>query len=218
MRSPKALARRFLEWPRELILWFGGFPFVWFTLLVPPVLAVLAFWVYGGPPKGLKVAAMVLEVGGLVAVGRGLLKTQERFDPRKASLWTRARNYLGTFPPPWGRKPIIGNLSAALSGVGGVSVGGTLTALRPTATTEQRLEALEAEVKLLQEGAAKTTQELAQYRQETRELLAKERQERELGDQRTAKEVVELATGDLAAQAIGWVWLLFGAVLHGWPV
>lgn len=199
-----------VSWPRKLLKWAAEPDPLWLCLS----LAVLALYFVLGPGRSesqTRLVGLALQLCGLATVGWGIRKTRKFFGlPPLASA---ARDWLRRVPRPFGRVVEGHVLMAGEAGFGVEGSARLSVDVRPDATLEERVAAIESRVR-----------ELDQRHEETRRLLDREARDRQaaLDEERTTREKVDneirsnltlSQTGGLYLSVVGLVWLSLGLTL-----
>jgi hypothetical protein len=163
------------------------------------------------PGDAVQTAGTILSLLGIWTTVDGLIELRGRFKgPLRASISSWFALLTRAFKKPQNVTVHAGG--AALS----VTLGSaTLTAVGVTAppTVDQRLSALEQDVRELRAEIGSATSGLRDSVSTLTRDLQTERREREEGDRRALQEVEGLAAGGFDVAMVGVCWTLFGAVL-----
>ncbi len=199
-----------LSWLRALVRWLADARVLWLCLSVVVVAISVVFWGPWNAERRVRLTGMVLQCCGVATVAWGVRKTRQLFG--HASLTSRARAWLGQFPT---RGPRV----YTATGSGGLTSGGAAVvafghvAPRADASLEDRVAAVESDMRELSDRLFRTDHQLDTEVRERSAALAEERHARELEDQRLRTRLEMSATGGLQITAMGVVWLLLGVLL-----
>lgn len=185
----------------------------WLTVTVLLAAMALAFWPETTEPR-VRITGWVLELFGLGTVGWGLEETRRQFG---------RPDFLTNICAWWARRPKLrqqvitgaGALvagSASVSGTGDVSNG---TPLNPT--LEDRVVALEAKVRRVNDHVDQVQRELRRERVAREEALSSERHMREKEDTEMRQKLESAETGGLHVSMMGVVWLCTGLTFSTLP-
>jgi hypothetical protein len=157
--------------------------------------------------------SILLQMAGLVLVGYGLEETRRSFNLQPvweaiqawfAKLWDAVR-----LPP----RTASGNLTLKL-GVEATGLVGTAMP-RVRGSTEERLSALETDLRHVRADLARTVVDREQAEKELRRLVAEEVATLQRENAEVRSLVREQVAGSLHLEVIGLIWVVWGTVL-GW--
>jgi len=196
-----------LLWLRAL--WFWGVVerrHLWLTVLV--VAVAIAFVLRKGITETeIRITGLVLQVLGIGTVAWGIHETRALFG--HPGILTVAREWLRRFPV-YGGRVVSGNASI-ISGGGTVHGRGYASDnAGPDATIEARVEALEKNVKRVNERINQTQSEMDGKFRSQAEALGQEQQTRSKEDHKILAKLEATETGGLHISAMGALWLLVG--------
>lgn len=152
----------------------------------------------------------LLELAGICTVALGLRDTRSLFE--RPSFRKTIGNWFRSIPR-WREQHSVhvGTGIMTLQPMAAQAYG-TVTA-PPNATTEQRISALESEVKNLSGRIQATRTEIDERIAEQKNALAAEQRERQEQVEGTRKLIDEAVAGGLVFEAMGLVWLVLGLLL-----
>ena len=163
-----------------------------------------------GVSASIRYASTILQILGLLTVALGLHHMRELFG--RPTVTRRAMNWFGrlarVFRPP---EPIT--LQASVSGVAAVT--GEARVRRSAgagASVEQRLEVLEGNLNQLQDELDTKIGDVRSKIGQLEESLRRERDERRTADDRTSRQIEEVAIGGLHLEIVGLLWLTLGVL------
>jgi len=157
----------------------------------------------------------VLQILGLSTVALGLRQMRRMFDRPSvgAAILRWLRRFAAAFTGPK-------SISAQASLVGVATMTGELRVIRgvgPGATLDQRVSILEENLKLLRDELDTRLQGVRQELGTVKESIERERQERRVADEKTARKIEEVAIGGLHLEVVGLIWLFLGVMAASIP-
>ena len=199
---------------RFVILWLGEVYLAWMLLATLAIALLFGFW---PPPSehSVRVSGWVLELCGLFTVAWGLRETRRQFGRPGIGFLVRAW---------WSRRPRLGGkvvTASATASLGAMSAAGRAYGWRnvtANATVEERVSALEANVKDVNDRVNTALRELDQEVRTRGEAVKTERSERQHAIQQVERKMEAVETGGLSLSAVGIVWLAVGLTLSTIPV
>ena len=186
---------------------------LWVTLSVLVFLLYApAFWARCG---NFQIAAAGLQIAGLVLVALGIRDTRKRFN--RPSLQQSVKTWLAELKNAALSRPAPAGGRARLEFAGSGALG--LEDFRATvsATTEQRLAALEAEVASLGRRLSQFMTDSARITEVLRESLDQETKAREQGDTQLGSLIEEQSAGGLHLEMMGAFWIFAGVLADAFP-
>ena len=201
----------FVSWLRRLGTWFFvDVKTLWVTVIVGLVLPALVIFVFGLCERPIRIAGLLLQVGGIFTVIHGIEQTRRLFDLPKLGSWIRER--LKQFPTY--KRHIVGAGAVEIS-IAGADADAHIGQSNPPpdATTEQRIQSLEANVRYINERIDAAVKRINESLRRQTEALDQEHRERSSEDAKLSTMLERSETGGLHISAIGTFWLLFGIIL-----
>ncbi len=205
---------------KRLIHWLFVEPrFVWFALFPPVLAAVLALGLWQSE-RAIRVAGLILQLAGILTVAWGIVGMWRFFGLGQPLAPVRA--WLDRYPLR--RRTIV---AAAFDSVdfndAASARGHTSWPLKPTSPMEERVEAIEKNIPLMQDRISRTQIELddavRMLQGELRNIATRSNEQ----VQHVHSQVRALGTGSLHISAIGALWLFTGSILgtasqelHNW--
>ena len=194
--------------------WLAAASLLWLLLAVLAAALFGAFWP-APSERSVRVAGWVLELCGLFTVAWGLRETRRHFD--RPSLPSIALEW-------WNRRPRI--RSTVVTGSALVSLGAATASVRgygwhetsANSTVEDRVLALEANVKDINERVNTALHELDQEVRARSEDMKLERSKRETAIEEVHRKLETAETGGLHISVVGVVWLAVGLTMSTIPV
>lgn len=195
-------------------IWLAEARLAWLLLATLAAVLVSGFW---PPPseQSVRVAGWFLELCGLFTVAWGLRETRRQFG--RPGLGSLLRAW-------WSRRPRLGGkvvTASAVGSLGAMTASGRAYVLRgipDNATVEERLLALEANVKDVSDRANTALRELDQEVRTRTEDVRTERSERQRAIEEAQRKMEAVETGGLNLSAVGIVWLAVGLTMSTIPV
>jgi len=185
--------------------WPTGMP------IVGVVIAFFLAWYFSSTlANAIRVAGMLLQLGGLVLVGRGLSKKRKTFGhpsiPNKIFGWSK--RVAAVFA-----RPRVVSAQARAVAEAGVAAEAVVIRRAPSGVTvEERVLVLEQTMDSLRDDLNTNVQELRREIPGVKRDIKGERQERLAGDQRMARKIEEVTIGDFHLEIIGLFWLFLGVI------
>jgi hypothetical protein len=194
--------------------WLAAASLLWLLVAVLAAALFAAFWP-APSEQNVRVAGWVLELCGLFTVAWGLRETRRHFE--RPSLSSIALEW-------WNRRPRI--RSKVVTATAAISLGAAMTSGRgygwhgtsANATVEDRVLALEANVKDINERVNTALRELDQEVRVRSEDIKIERSKRETAIAEVHRKLETAETGGLHISAVGVVWLAVGLTMSTIPV
>ena len=187
-------------------------------LLSGPLLALgaplVAAWLW--PTEfGFRSVGFLLQVLGVWIVWVGIRGTRKQFDVPGS--WAQTKAWMSSFPRIRGRV-ILASGSAIVSLSGMSARAHVWSGVPEGATVEQRLEAVEKNVRRVRDDLSAHQKEADDRVRAQDEVMKRERAEREAADKEIHEKIKETETGGLKLNAAGVWWLLSGTVCSTFPV
>ena len=206
---------KFVRWLRYVGLWVRRMPVApHYWLAVAVVLAsLIATWMHGWSEKAFRLTGMLLQLGGVLTVVWGILKTREEFG--QPTVRSQFKVWFKTFPR-WNPPPVVLSVDAMFEDdmFGDLHLVAT-HGPSPDPTIEGRLKHLEAVVMALDkaQGLAQVSVLQAGKKAE-QELHARAHQLAGQIDD-VSKKIETTATGGVHVSAVGVVLLFVGTIFAG---
>lgn len=205
------------QWIKAFVFWLlearRFFP-KWFFVVVL-VVFIFGYLLPGTADDRVRYCGLSLQVVGISIVAWGLRARQRLFN--LPSHFENLRAWLHR-RPRWGATP----QTISVIGTGGVSVSGSgkisfWIDVRPEASIEDRLAALETNVKSLKAEQVETAKELQEETRKRIEAADSERRKRESAVIDIRRQLETLGVGGLQLEWAGVFWLILGVVLATIP-
>lgn len=205
--------RSLLRWLRNFAVWFAKPRLAWLMLVVL-LLAMVIIVRLRTDEQTIRITGMVLEIFGLGTVAWGVSQTRRRFG--RPSIVALTRQWLGQIPR-WPRNHVISLAGVASAGAVGSARGHAVYGVGPNPTIEERVDALEKNLKGLDERFNQARNEIEAKVRKQSESIDEERRTRASADENLRKTIEDTETGGLHLSAVGLVWLLVGLILSTIP-
>ena len=182
-----------------------------------PLLAIgfplVAAWLW--PTEfGFRFVGFLLQVLGVWIVWVGIRGTREQFEVPGS--WAQTKAWMSSFPRVRGRVILAaGSATVSLSGMSARAH--VWSGVPEGATVEQRLEAVEKNVRRVRDDLSAHQKEADDRARAQNEEMKRERAEREAADEEIQKKIKETETGGLKLNAAGVWWLFSGTVCSTFP-
>jgi hypothetical protein len=202
-----------IRFVRAILAWLLKEPRIfWLMVTVLFAAGVVAFWPETTEPR-IRITGWVLELFGLGTVAWGLQETRRQFG---------RPDFLAIVRAWWARRPKMRR--QIVTGAVHVPGGGTVSATgyawhgtSPTPTLEDRVAALEANVRGVNEHVNQVQRELRQEVTARDEALSSERRAREKENTEIKQKLESAETGGLHVSMMGVIWLAAGLTLSTIP-
>ncbi|HAL56329.1 MAG: hypothetical protein A2X96_12455 [Syntrophobacterales bacterium GWC2_56_13] len=202
--------KKTLAWLKSIVHWLVEWRLFCFAFLV--VAAPAGFIVFVDASETvIRITGMLLQLLGIGTVAWGIHITRKEFGhPSVFAVW---RKRLSRFPPFCGRL-VTGSAHITLSGGGTVSARGygSLSA-GPNPTIEARVQALEENLKLVNDRVSQTQNEMDREFRKQSDTLKQEQQVRADEDQHIRAKMEATETGGLHISAMGALCLFVGVIM-----
>ena len=202
-----------IRFVRALCGWLTEPRVFWLTVAVLLAAVVVAFWPEMTEPR-VRITGWALELFGLGTVAWGIRETRRQFG---------RSDILENFRAWWARRPKLRQqvvAGAAAFAAGRASVSGTGYASHGTPlnpTLEDRVVALEANVRVANERVGQVQRELHKEVVARDEAFSSERRTREKEDTKIKQKLESVETGGLYVSMMGVVWLAVGLTFSTIP-
>ncbi len=183
---------------------------LWLIILL--ILSPIFLFIIGVTEPRIRYLGLFLQIVGLVIVAQGLLNIWSKFD--RPGLWATIKE--GWARGPWHVRTryveLAGTSNSMSSGAGYITTG-----VRPDASPEERLAALEENVNQLHKDFANLAGRFDTEGAKLHEVIKQEQDQRESTDEDIKSTLEDLAVGGLHLEAVGLVYLIFGLILATIP-
>ena len=163
---------------------------------------------------GFRSVGFLLQALGVWIVWVGIRGTLEQFEVPGS--WAQTKAWMSSFPRFRGRV-ILAAGSATVSLSGTSARAHVWSGVPEGATVEQRLEAVEKNVRRVRDDLSAHQKEADDRGRAQNQEMKRERAEREAADEDIEKKIRETETGGLKLNAAGVGWLLSGTVCSTFP-
>lgn len=207
--------KNFRQWLRNIGHWLRRMPVTrhyWCAGAV--VFCAFAFvWGFAWSEDAFRIAGVALQVGGVLTVVWGILKTREDF--KQEPIRRMFYRWFKSFPVRQRRTVSTGVSAGWAVAKGGSSRTARANPVSANPSIDQRVERLEGLVTGLQTKLSETRNELRQAEKKAQQAL--DEQGRQLVNQigEVAKKIEATAIGGVHVSAVGVIWLFVGTVLSG---
>ncbi len=206
--------RNILLWLKSVFHWLVEWRYFYLGFLVVAI-PVLSGLRYGADEAMIRFTGMVLQLLGIGTVAWGIHTTRKEFGhPGIFTVWRRR---LSRFPP-FGKRVETGTGHATLPAFICSGRGHHLVSAGPEATTEARIQALEANLQIVHDRVSQTQNEIDQGFRKYSDVLKQEEQARIKEDQNICAKLEATETGGLHISAMGAFWLFVGVIMSAVPV
>lgn len=203
-----------VRWLREIGRWVLRVPInssYWWAIAGVSI-SIASVGMSGWTEKSFRLAGMCLQLGGVLTVVWGILKTRAEFG--QATIRSQFKAWIKVFPP-LNPPAITATLNIVLPGLSGQSHGYSTSAPSTDQSVEGRVGHLEGIVKKLEDAQGRTQIAVLQAQQKAQEAL--DAQARQLSGQIDAvsKKIESTATGGIHVSAVGVALLFVGTIFGG---
>jgi hypothetical protein len=199
-----------IRWRPLLALLREAWP-TWLAIGGLALAATIGYITSSTPGDGVRFGGTILQIMGLFTVALGLWKTRQLFG--RPSLVASLKGYLKrlgrVFQQP---KPVTGSGSITLPAFDIRGEGRFRHGLPAGASLDQRVDALEKNLDLLERKFDSKTQNVNKRFAELDERVQRETKERSAADEKVMTQIEEVAVGGLHLESVGLVWLIFGVL------
>jgi hypothetical protein len=203
--------RTWLSWPKRIIAWLAQARLAAFAAVV--VVAATYLSIVVGTEKALRLSGLALQLLGIAAAALGIRDTRRMFG--KPSFFQLLRNWAASMPGLKGKTRTV-----AISGSAMISSSASATVWRgsgPEATLEQRLDALEFNLKEVESRVRTSENAISTNHREISSKLREEVDERREQDRQLHLRIESASTDGLHLAAAGAFWLAAGVTLSTAP-
>ncbi|AEB85043.1 hypothetical protein [Alicycliphilus denitrificans] len=206
--------KRFVRWLRYVGLWVRRMPvapYYWWAVAVV-VVSVVTTWLCGWSERAFRLTGMLLQLGGVLTVVWGILKTRADFG--QPTVRSQFQRWIKEFPS-YHPRVIEASMNGMFPSMVGEAYGYSTHGPSADQTVEGRLKHLEKIIKELEEAQGKT--HIAVLQAEKKAQKALDVQARQfaglLAD--VSKKIETTATGGVHISAVGVVLLFVGTIFGG---
>ena len=205
--------RKFLAWLKAILHWLVEWRLFYLGFLVVAAPATFIVFVSAGE-AAIRYTGMVLQLLGIGTVAWGIHTTRIEFGhPSVFAAWRKRLNRF----PPFGGRVVTGSIQITLP-AGTVSARGYSSVVAgANATIDERVQALEENLKLVNDRVSQTQNEMDQEFRRQCDALKQEQQVRSDEDQHIHAKMESIETGGLHISAMGALWLFIGVIMSSIP-
>lgn len=204
-----AQTRTLTLWLRALWFWLTEPRHFWLATFVV-ALALIFTLRRGVTEPEIRISGLLLQILGIGTVAWGIRETRALFG--RPTLVAEFRAWLRRFPV-YGGRVVSASVNITMPGLSLHARGSSSASAGPDASIEARIEALEKNVKLINERIDHTQNEMDQKFRSHADLLKQEEQTRGREDQAIREKLEATETGGLHISAMGVLWLFVGVTL-----
>jgi len=205
----RSRTRLLLLWLRALWSWIAKARHFWFAVLI--VIAAILFVLRKGITEPqIRITGLILQVLGICTVVWGIQETRALFG--HPGILTLSRDWLRRVPV-FGKRDITASVKFKIPALQMRARGYISANSAPDAPVEARVEALEKNVKYINERIDKTQTEMNQKLSAQTKAIEQEQQTRAKEDQDIRAKLEVTETGGLHISAMGALWLFVGIIL-----
>lgn len=206
--------KNFVRWLREIGRWVRRAPinsYYWWAIAGVGI-SIVGVGAFGWTEKSFRLAGMCLQLGGVLTVVWGVMKTRADFG--QPTVRSQFKTWMKVFPP-LNPPTITVTMNGVLSGLSGQGYAYTTHGPSADQTIEGRVVHLEGIVKKLEDAQGRTQIAVLQAEKKAQEAL--DVQARQLSGQidAIAKKIESTATGGVHVSAVGVVLLFVGTIFGG---
>jgi hypothetical protein len=216
-RSVRTHTRKTVSWLRAIRSWVWRSRSVWTTFHWIAFLAVISavgFSVYRPYEQSVRYAGLGLQLLGIGMVAWGIRETRDLFG--HPTFFLRARRWLSDFPPYGGR--IVSVSAQATLGVAIARARGSVwSTAGADATVEQRLNALEKNLRSVRDDLSQCQKEIDENLLRHENAINKERESRATADGKIRNLLTTAETSGLYISAMGAFLLFLGVIMSTIP-
>lgn len=188
---------------------------MFFFLGLFPVAAAIGLIVFARADESvIRIAGMVLQLMGVGTVAWGIHITRKQFG--HPSIFTVWRKRLARFPA-FGNLGGTGSGNITLPAMTSSGRGHCSASAGTNPTIYARIQALEANLKLVNDRVTDTQSEMDQWVRKQTDALMQEQQIRSDEDQCIREKMESTNTGGLHISAMGTLWLVIGVIMSSIP-
>ena len=204
-----AQTRTLLLWIRALWFWLTEPRYFWLAVFV--VALALSFTLRRGVTESeVRITGLLLQIFGIGTVAWGIRETRALFG--RPTLVAEFRAWFCRFPV-YGGRIVSASANITMSGASLHARGYSSASAGTDASVGARIEALEKNLKLINERIDHTQNEMDQKFRGHADLLEQEEQTRARDDQAIREKLEATETGGLHISAMGALWLFVGITL-----
>lgn len=202
-------AKNLYRWLLALMSWLAEAHNFWLAVVV--VVAPILFLARKGVTEPeIRISGLFLQILGIGTVAWGIRETRVLFG--RPDIFSLSREWIRRFPV-YGGRVMTGSINITLPAPS-VQASGYPSAIKgPNATIEARVEALEKNVKDINDRINQTQTEIDEKVRVQRRALEEEQQTRAKEDRDLRAKLEATETGGLHISAMGALWLFVGVML-----
>lgn len=205
--------RKLLAWVKAILHWLVEWK--WFFLGFFVVVAPAGFIVFVCVDETvIRIAGMVLQLMGIATVAWGIHITRKEFG--HSSVFTVWRKRLNRFPA-FRNHGGTGSANSTLPAMTSSGRGHSSVSAGTNPTIDARIQALEDNLKLVNDRVSQTQNEMDQEFRKQADALKREQQIRSDEDQHIRAKMESTNTGGLHISAMGTLWLVIGVIMSSVP-
>ena len=205
--------RKLLAWLKSILRWLGEWRLFCLGFLVVAAPAVFIVFV-GAGEAAFRYTGMGLQLLGIGTVAWGIHTTRKEFG--HPSIFAAWRKRLDRFPP-FGGRVVTGSAHITLSTMTASGRGYSSEVAGANPTIDARVQALEENLKLVNDRVSQTQNEMDQEFRKQCDALKQEQQVRSDEDQHIRAKMESTETGGLHISAMGALWLSIGVIMSAIP-
>lgn len=156
-----------------------------------------------------------LQIFGLWTVAKGIRDTRKQFGRPSARDWLIT--WLKRIPKALSKPTDVSGTGTTAEASAVARGPSSRLGVRPDASVEEKLEALEKRLDNLEENVNEVRSEMRKKVSQLKKDLSKERRERAKEASKLKRQLEDLSVGGLTLEAVGVAWLLLGITLSSLP-
>ena len=204
-----AQTRTLFAWVRALWFWLTEPRHFWLAIFV--IAVALSFTLRRGVTEPeVRITGLLLQILGIGTVAWGIRETRALFG--RPTLMAQFRAWLRRFPV-YGERVVSANMNITIPGASLHARGYAFAATRSNASVEERIDALEKNVALINTRIDQTQNEMDQRFRSHVDDLKQEERNRAREDQSIREKLEATETGGLHISVMGALWLFVGVTL-----
>jgi len=195
---------------RKLLIWL--FEWRWFCFGCLVVASPVFIYFIGAGEAAFRYTGLVLQLLGIGEVAWGINGTRKEFGlPSVFAVWRKRLDYL------FGGQVVTGSVHITLPSNAINARGYRTVVAGVNSTIDERVQALEENLKLVNDRVSQTQNEIDQEFRKQYDALKQEQQDRSNEDQDIREKIELTETGGLQISAIGALCLFFGVFMSAIP-
>lgn len=205
--------KTFMIWIKSVSRW----SIEWRYFCVGLLVVAVPIWLgirYGADESMIRITGMILQLLGIGTVAWDINSTRKEFGhPGVLKVWhQRLRRF-----PLFGKQAVTGTCDATLPALTGSVRGRKSVSAGPEATNEERIQALEDNLRIVHDRVSQTQNEIDQGLRKYSEELTLEKQVRIQEDKKIHAKLEATETGGLHILGMGALWLFQGVIMSTVP-